>query len=62
MQFAEAANVIGVVITLSPLFRFKARIDKCKPAVALLTATAYLEPTYSANFFSNSFIKGPWVK
>ena len=31
-QFAEAAKVIGVVITLSPLERFKAKTERCNPA------------------------------
>ena len=45
IQFADAANVIGVVITLSPSFNPKAKTDRCNPEVALLTATAYFEPT-----------------
>ena len=46
MQFAVAANVIGVVITLSPFFRPKASADRCNPDVALFTATAYSDSVY----------------
>src|SRR5690606_12455062 len=61
-QFADAANVIGVVITRSPCFNPNAKTAKCNPEVALLTATAYFEPTYWANFSSNSFTLGPCVR
>ena len=58
-QFAEAAKVIGVVITRSPSLSPKARTAKCKPAVALLTAIAYLQPIYSENLFSKVLTTGP---
>jgi hypothetical protein len=58
-QLAEDAKVIGVVITRSPFLRFKASTERCKPAVALVTATAYFEPIYSENLVSNSLTLGP---
>ena len=44
-QLEEAANVIGVVITRVFTLTFNASADKCKAAVPLETATAYLLPT-----------------
>ena len=40
IMVAEAAKVIGVVMTLSLVFNPRARTAKCKPEVALFTATA----------------------
>ena len=47
-EFAEATNEMGEVTTFEPFGFPKARWAKCKPAVALETATAYLAPTYLA--------------
>ena len=52
----------GVVITLSPSVTPNANVHKCKAAVPLATATAYLLPMYCPNFDSNSAIFGPCVK
>ena len=46
-------------MTRSPFFRPKAKTDKCKPEVALFTATEYFAPTYEANLSSNSLTLGP---
>src|SRR5688572_24162545 len=62
IQLAEAANVIGDVITLVFASTFSARADKCNAAVPLLTAKANLEPIYLAKSFSNSAIFGPCVR
>ena len=53
--------MIGVVITLSPGFKSSANAFKCSAAVPFETATAYLDPTYSAKASSNSLIVGPCV-
>ena len=60
-QLAEAANVIGVVITLSPGFNPKDKTAACNAEVPLLTATAWFTPIYSEKAFSKSLILGPWV-
>ena len=44
IKVAEAAKVIGVVITFCPFFTSKAKVHKCRAAVPLATATAYLAP------------------
>src|SRR5438045_2258221 len=62
MQLAEAANVIGVVITFEFSFTFSARVQRCKAAVPLATATAYFEPIYFAKLSSNSLTFGPCVR
>ena len=62
MQFADAAKVIGVVITLSPSLTPKANAHKCKAAVPLATATEYFAPIYFENASSKFLICGPWVK
>src|SRR5262245_24253123 len=61
MQFAVAANVIGVVIASSPPFNPAANAAPCKAAVPELKLTACLAPTYAANASSNSAIFGPVV-
>ena len=48
---AVDTNEIGDVITLFFLSLGRHISAKCKPAVQLLTATAYFEPTYFAMFF-----------
>ena len=58
-EFAEATNEIGEVTTFEPFGFPKARWAKCKPAVALETATAYLAPTYLATDSSNLLISIP---
>ena len=62
MQLADAENVIGVVMTFVFSLTSSANADKCKAAVPLDTATAYLQPMYSEKAFSNSPIFGHWVK
>ena len=62
MELAEETKEIGEVITFEPRGTSSARWDKCKPAVALETATANLTPTYFATFFSNFSISFPCVK
>ena len=56
-MLAVETNVIGDVIILSPFLIPKAKVDKCKPAVALETATAYLDPTYLHISFSNFYFR-----
>ena len=60
-QFADATNVIGVVSSFPPGPSFSAWHDKCNAAVPVAHATANLEPTYLANFFSKLSILGPCV-
>ena len=62
MQLADAAKVIGVVITSSPGRISAAEQAACKAAVPLETATAYLQPTYSATACSNCSTFGPVVR
>ena len=45
IKIAEAAKVMGVVMTLSPDFTPNAKAFRCNAAVPLATATAYLLPT-----------------
>ena len=62
MQLADAAKVIGVVITSSPSLMPAANEAPCNAAVPLDIATAYFTPTYLPNFSSNSSILGPVVR
>ena len=50
-------EIVGLMISQS-LIPNALKTKSC-PLVALLTATAYLAPTSSANFFSNSATLGP---
>ena len=59
MQFADAAKVIGVEITLDFSVTPNASAQRCRAAVPLDTATAYLASTYEAKASSNSLIFGP---
>ena len=52
-QFADATNVLAEVTTISFLPTSKARQDICNAEVALFTAKAYFESTYSAISSSN---------
>ena len=61
-QLADAVKVIGDVQRISSLPNPAERQEICKAAVALVTATAYLAPQYSATHFSNFSIAGPCVK
>ena len=61
-QFADAANVIGVVMTSSPAPTPAARQAMCSAAVPLLQSTAYFAPVTSQSFFSASSIAGPQVR
>ena len=58
----DAVKVIGDVQRISSLPNPAERQEICKAAVALVTATAYLAPQYSATHFSNFSIAGPCVK
>ena len=61
-QLADAANVIGVVITSSPGPIPAAWHAACSAAVSFEMATAYFAPTYSATARSNSATFGPVVR
>ena len=61
-ELADAVKVIGDVQRISSLPNPAERQEICKAAVALVTATAYLAPQYSATHFSNFSIAGPCVK
>jgi len=61
-QLAEAAKVIGEVITLLPSLTPKAKVQRCNAAVPFATATAYLLPVYSAKALSNAAMRGPCVR
>ena len=52
-QLTVETKLIGVEITKSFELIFKALLHICRPADALDTATAYLDPTYLAKLFSN---------
>src|SRR5215207_118997 len=58
-QFAVATNEIGDVITSSPSPRPKPWQRRCRPAVPLVTVTAYGAPTRSAKSSSKRSITGP---
>src|SRR3989338_7383616 len=62
MQLDEATKEKGDVIISSPGFMPAAIMAKCKPAVPLETAQAYLVPTFSAKLFSNALYCGPKLK
>ena len=62
IRAAEAAKVMGVVITLLPDLAPSAMAAKCKAAVPLATATAYFAPMYCAKWCSNWATAGPCVR
>jgi len=49
-------------MTSSPALTPAAISPRCKPVVALLTATACFAPTYFATRFSNSSVRLPWAE
>jgi hypothetical protein len=59
MALDDATKDIGEVATELFFGKFKLNTDKCRPAVALETATAYLAPTFFAKSLSNSSIFAP---
>ena len=62
MQFEEATKDIGEVAISDSSGNSSANTARCKPAVALETATAYLAPTYLATCASYSAIFLPCVR
>ena len=49
----DAIKVRGVTITSSPSFKSNAKSARSKATVPFETATAWVDPTKSANSFSN---------
>ena len=61
-QLAEAAKVIGVVMTSSPSPMPAAIQAMCSAAVQLEVTTAYLAPVISQMVFSTASTAGPQVR
>ena len=61
MVFAVEAKVSGVVMTSSPGPMPCVSSARCSAAVQELTATQCFAPTYAANCFSNSMVRGPFA-